>query len=125
MAKCLRVGCWLPRVAPDFYGIGLCAEHYRQMFSGKIGADYDPSCREWPVDKAIELLESERRPGEKDRALARRLGISKDIVYRTCGRKWPVLRSATWEDLSEAVATARYGRMCEEARCVDSPGSPP
>lgn len=95
------------------------------MFSGKIGADYDPSRREWPVDKAIELLESERRPGEKDRALARRLGISKDIVYRTCGRKWPVLRSATWEDLSEAVATARYERMREEVRGADSSVSSP
>lgn len=112
MSKCLRVGCWYPREDPDLYGIGLCSTHYAQMFAGTIGADYDPSVKEFPIEQAAELIESERYPGEKDRPLARRLGISKDIVYRTSNRKWLVLRSATWEELAEAVARVRYERLC-------------
>lgn len=114
MPKCLRVGCPQPRAAPDTQGLGLCHEHYRQMASGTIGADHDPREKEWPVEEAARLIEAERRPGEKNRALARRLGVDKDVIHHTVHRHWPVLRSATWEKLAEAVAHARHARLQED-----------
>ncbi|MBC3186377.1 hypothetical protein H7347_07290 [Corynebacterium sp. zg-331] len=111
MPKCLRVGCPRPRAAPDHEGLGLCLGHYRQLHAGTIGADHNPRVREYPVEAAAHLIETERRPGERDRALARRLGIPKDTIHHVRHRHWPVLRSATWEELAEAIARAQHARL--------------
>ncbi|MDP9852359.1 hypothetical protein [Corynebacterium lowii] len=64
--------------------------------------------KEWPVSLAYALIEAMRLPGEKNRALARRLGVPKDIVHHTVHRHWPVLRSVTWEQLASGAADELY-----------------
>jgi hypothetical protein len=106
--RCLRVGCPNRRSDPDHRGLGLCDEHNRQVGDGTIGAGWDPTRREVPVDRAQALVADMRRPGEPIRALARRTGLPKDLLWHVIRGTFPHVKSEAWEEIREAHARLRF-----------------
>lgn len=106
--RCLRVGCPNLRSSPDRWGLGLCDEHNRQLGAGTIGAGMDPTVREHPVEQAQELVAEMRRPGEKIRAMARRTGLPKDLLWHVIRGSFAHVRSEAWEQLQEAHARIQF-----------------
>ncbi len=106
--RCARLGCPNPQSHPDQLGLGFCDTHNHQFKNGTLGQGHNPRSKETPITIARELIDKTRHPGEKDRALARRLGIPKDTIHHVMKETWPVLRSATWEALAEACADQLY-----------------
>ena len=62
--KCLRCGCPNPRSQPDTRGLGLCAEHYRQLSDGTIGRDHDTRTKQHDIQDAKRLLDEISHPTE-------------------------------------------------------------
>ncbi|AHI04383.1 hypothetical protein CFAL_11990 (plasmid) [Corynebacterium falsenii DSM 44353] len=108
--KCLRCGCPNPRSQPDTRGLGLCAEHYRQLSAGTIGQDHDTRTKQHDIQDAKRLLDEISHPTESLRTVAHRTGLSKDVVRSIRIGQYRHLRSADWETLVDAVAQHRYTR---------------
>lgn len=108
--KCLRCGCPNPRSQPDTRGLGLCAEHYRQLSEGTIGRDHDTRTKQHDIQDAKRLLDEISHPTESLRTVAHRTGLSKDVVRSIRIGQYRHLRSADWETLVDAVAQHRYTR---------------
>lgn len=106
--RCLRVGCPRPRSDPDPHGLGLCDEHNRQLVEGTIGQGMDPTVREVPVEQAQALLRQMRRDGETVRGLAKRAGLSKDLVWHVLRGTFTHVRSEAWEEIQEAHARLQF-----------------
>lgn len=108
--KCLRCGCPNPRSQPDTRGLGLCAEHYRQLSDGTIGHDHDTRTKQHDIQDAKRMLDEISHPTESLRTVAHRTGLSKDVVRSIRIGQYRHLRSADWETLVDAVAQHRYTR---------------
>lgn len=108
--RCLRVGCPRPRSDPDRVGLGLCDEHNHQLAQGTIGEGMDPTVREHPVAQAQELVADMRREGESIRGLARRTGLSKDLLWHVTRGTFTHVRSEAWEEILEAHARLEFER---------------
>ncbi|RAV34739.1 hypothetical protein [Corynebacterium heidelbergense] len=115
MPRCLRCGCPNPQATPDILGLGLCTTHTHQLRAGTIGADYDPTVREHPIQEARALLDQIAAPGESLRSIGARIGVSKDVVRSIRLGRYQHLRSAAWENLLDAVADHLYATRATQA----------
>lgn len=107
--RCLRCGCPRPRSWPvDPYGLGLCDYHNAQLAEGTIGEGFNPRLRQHPIGLAAILLDEISSPHESLRQIARRTGLSKDVVHAIRRKKYRHIRSADWEILLDAVADYRF-----------------
>ncbi len=111
--KCLRCGCSNHRATPDTRGLGLCVEHYQQLYDGTIGQNHDTRTKQHDIRDAKRLLDEISHPAESLRAVAHRTGLSKDVVRSIRTGQYRHLRSADWETLQDAVAQYRYAKQTQ------------
>lgn len=103
MPKCLRCGCPNPRTHPDTQGLGLCADHYRQLSDGTIGQTHNTRTHSHPHHDAIKLLNTIAPTGSL-RTAAKKTGLSKDTIRNIRQGNVTWVNSSVWERLQEAHA---------------------
>lgn len=122
--KCLYCGCPNPRLPGDDYG--LCETHRHAADTREYLYPYDIEQREFPIEEAqriidefITVMKLPEKIARSTRALAKEIGVSKDLIWHVKRGTFDHVRSEAFDALKEALAHAMWEARVRP-RCSNS-----